>query len=127
MTSRAATADQAARRGRTRSAPQVSRKPQRTASSGRFASLPNGLVVILVGALLCGIVALQVAALRANMASGDVRREARAVETQSANLRAAIERKRADGRVEAAALRLGMVRPPIDAVRTVRLPRSATP
>jgi hypothetical protein len=68
-----------------------------------------------------------VAALRANMASGDVRREVRAVETQTANLRAAIERKRADGRVEAAALRLGMVRPPIDAVRTVRLPRTATP
>jgi hypothetical protein len=125
--SRAATAVHPARPGRTRSAPQAARKPQRTAASGRFASLPNGLVVIAVGALLCGIVALQVAALRANMASGDVRREVRAVETQSANLRAAIERKRADGRVEAAALRLGMVRPPIDAVRTVRLPRTATP
>ena len=127
MTSRAATAEHAPRRGRTRSAPQPARNPHRTAASGRFASLPNGLVVIAVGALLCGIVALQVAALRANMASGDVRREVRAVETQSANLRAAIERKRADGRVEAAALRLGMVRPPIDAVRTVRLPRTATP
>ena len=127
MSSRAATAEHAARPARTRTAPQASRKPQRTAASGRFASLPNGLVVIAVGALLCGIVALQVAALRANMASGDVRREVRAVETQSANLRAAIERKRADGRVEAAALRLGMVRPPIDAVRTVRLPRTAAP
>ncbi len=127
MSSRAATAEHAARRGRTRPAPEAARKPQRTAASGRFASLPNGLVVIAVGALLCGIVALQVAALRANMASGDMRREVRAVETQSANLRAAIERKRADGRVEAAALRLGMVRPPIDAVRTVRLPRTPTP
>ena len=127
VSSRAATAEHAARRGRSRPEPEAARKPQRTAASGRFASLPNGLVVIAVGALLCGIVALQVAALRANMASGDMRREVRAVETQSANLRAAIERKRADGRVEAAALRLGMVRPPIDAVRTVRLPRTPTP
>jgi hypothetical protein len=103
------------------------RKPARTAASGRVASLPNGIVVGLVGLLLCGVVFLQVAALRANMAAGDVRRDVRAVESESANLQAAIERKRADGRIERAAERYGMIRPPIDAVRTIRVPRTAAP
>jgi hypothetical protein len=100
------------------------RRPARSASSGRVASLPNGLVVAVVGALLCCIVALQVGALRANMEAGDVRREVRAVETASANLLAEIERKRADGRIERAAARYGMIRPPIDAVRTLRMPKA---
>jgi hypothetical protein len=103
------------------------RRPIRSAASGRFASLPNGLVVALVGVLLCGVVFLQVAALRANMAAGDVRRDVRAVQSDSANLRAAIERKRADGRIERAADRYGMIRPPIDAVRTLRVPRTQAP
>jgi hypothetical protein len=103
------------------------RKPVRTAASGRVASLPNGLVVGLVGLLLCGVVFLQVAALRANMAAGEVRSDVRAVKSETANLQAAIERKRADGRIERAAERYGMIRPPIDAVRTIRVPRPPAP
>jgi hypothetical protein len=112
---------------RATAAPGTLRKPVRTAASGRFASLPNGLVVGVVGLLLCGVVFLQVAALRANMAAGDVRRDVRAVQSETANLQAATERKRADGRIERAAERYGMIRPPIDAVRTVRVPRSTAP
>ena len=81
-------------------------------------------MVGVVGLLLCGVVFLQVAALRANMDAGDVRRDVRAVQSETANLRAAIERKRADGRIERAAERYGMIRPPIDAVRTIRVPRT---
>jgi len=103
------------------------RQPIRTAASGRVASLPNGLVVGVIGLLLCGVVFLQVAALRSNMAAGDVRRDVRAVESETANLQAAIERKRADGRIERAAERYGMIRPPIDAVRTIRVPRTSAP
>ena len=90
---------------------------------GPLASVPNGLVVALIGLLLCGVVALQVAALRANMEAGDVRKEVRDVESQTANLRAAVERKRADGRIERAAMQYGMIRPPIESVRTLRAPR----
>ncbi len=98
--------------------------PSRSAASGRAASLPNGLVVVLVGLLLGVIVALQVGALRANMESGEVRRDTRRVQNDVANLNAEIASLTTDERIGAAARRLGMVVAPSEEVRAVRVPRA---
>jgi len=81
--------------------------------------------VVLVGLLLAGVVSLQVAALRANMAAGDVRRETRRVQADIGNLEAGIAEATAPETIAAAARRMGMVYAPADAVRTVRLPAGA--
>jgi cell division protein FtsL len=77
-----------------------------------------------VGVLLGGIVSLQVAALRANMAAGDVRRETRRVQAEVGNLEAAIAKETTPETIAAAARRMGMIYAPADAVRTVRVRRA---
>jgi len=112
---------------RARPKPKPGARPQvrRTAASGRVASLPNSLLIATVCVLLGLVVFLQVSALRANMRSGEVRRETRQVRTDTATVNAQIQRRLGDGRVEEAARRYGMVLPDAASVGTLRLPGNA--
>ncbi len=97
-----------------REAPRVAARPRRRASTARAT-----LILGAIGIALAGIVALNVAALRANMQAGDVQSETRRIEAENANLRAAIAEKRSGDRIAAWAPTAGMVLPPEGAVRTL--------
>lgn len=88
------------------------RRVSRTRTSGRAASNATYLGVAIVTALLAGIVALQIDALRANMDAGAVDATRRAVLVDVVNQQAALARQFPRARVDAAALSFGMLIPP---------------
>ena len=77
--------------------------------------LTRGRVWIAVlGILLIGIVALNVATLSFSSSSGRMERQALSLEQQNSALRAGLARQLSNDRVEAAALSLGLARPGTD-------------
>ena len=115
------------RRGRARPlAPDLrsGRRPvsrARARASGRAASLSSYVAVGIVGALLCGIVTLQIGALRANIAAGTLDQQRRAIQAESINQRAALVKRFPRATVEQEAIAMGMVLPAADAFRQLKV------
>ncbi len=106
----------AADRRRARAAPRpgtgrARRRVSRTRTTGRAASAVTYLGVAVVTALLTGIVALQIGALRANMDAGAIDANRRAVLIDVVNQQAALARQFPRARVDEAARTYGMVIP----------------
>jgi hypothetical protein len=107
-------------RTRPRPRPQAARpRTVRTRAAGRAASFSSYAIVAIVGVLLCGIVTLQIRALQANIDAGKLDAKRRAMQTDSANLRATLASAHPRTEVEAFARANNMVRPGVDAYRTI--------
>jgi hypothetical protein len=87
------------------------RRVHRSRTTGRAASVSTYLGVGVVAALLAGIVALQIGALRANMEAGALDATRRTVLVDVVNARAELARQFPRARVDEAARTLGMLIP----------------
>ena len=99
----------------------TSRPISRARASGRAASLPTYLLVAAVGAMLFGIVTLQIQALRANMEAGRLDRDRRQILTANQNLVADIAKQLPRAKVEGFAASQGMVQPAPTAIHQLRI------
>jgi hypothetical protein len=99
------------------------RKPVRSRTFGRAASVPSYITVAVVGAIMFAIVTLQIQALRTNMAAGKIDTQVRALESQNQNDRAAYASRFPRATVEETAQGLGMILPSPEAYRSLRVPR----
>jgi hypothetical protein len=107
-------------RPRPRPRPQATRsRTVRTRAAGRAASFSSYVIVAIVGVLLCGIVTLQIRALQANIDAGKLDAQRRTVQTDAANLRATLAAAHPRSEVEAFARANNMVRPDVDAYKTI--------